>query len=559
MDHVLSVLKFIGILLEVVLIFNLLIIVHELGHFLAAKWRGLYIERFGIWFGKPIWEKKIGGIWYSLGSIPAGGFVKLPQLAPMEALEGETEIPKDQLKPISPLDKIIVAFAGPLFSFMLAIVFACLVWTVGRPVGEADRTTTIGDVMPESPAEGKLLPGDVLTKIDGHPVTRYGGQGENSIMWRIVASEDPTVKVEYLRDGKPGTAEIAPVIEKTKWYERRGMRRIGISPKNRPMVAEVKKGSNAEKAGFQTNDVLSKVGGQPILDEGTLADWAGAHPGEPLVITVERGSIGADGHRPTADVTFVPSGLIVEALIPDSPASRAGLKPGDRLLKADDKPVPFVENLSSYLRLQEGKPVKLAVERDKKPETLTVTPERPIDGAGEKPKPSIGAVFKYDDGLAFDQYGYMSPIYPSVAEQISDGVGAMVQTVKKVTSSKSNIGVQHMGGPVMMMRIYYLLFESPEGPRLVLWFSVILNINLALLNMLPLPVLDGGHITLAIIEGIRKKPVNVRVLEWVQTACALMIIGFMLFVTIFDVQDVFGGKKSPTIKFKPAATTPSQG
>src|ERR1043165_2965746 len=110
-----QIFRFLLIALEVVAIFNLIIIVHELGHFLAAKWRGLVIERFGIWFGKPIWEKQINGIWYSLGSIPAGGFVKLPQLAPMEALEGETSVSKEDLKPISSMDKIIVAFAGPLF------------------------------------------------------------------------------------------------------------------------------------------------------------------------------------------------------------------------------------------------------------------------------------------------------------------------------------------------------------------------------------------------------------------------------------------------------------
>src|SRR5205814_6907727 len=132
------ILRVIFILLEVILLFNLLIIVHELGHFLAAKWRGLYIEGFGIWFGKPIWKKKIGGVTYSLGSIPAGGFVKLPQLAPMEAIEGQTEVPKDQLKPISALDKIIVAFAGPLFSFLLAVVFAILVHQIGRPMGEQE-------------------------------------------------------------------------------------------------------------------------------------------------------------------------------------------------------------------------------------------------------------------------------------------------------------------------------------------------------------------------------------------------------------------------------------
>src|SRR4029450_13025031 len=125
------------ICLEVVLLFNLLIFVHELGHFLAGKWRGLYIEEFALWFGKPLWRRKIGGVWFAINSIPAGGYVKLPQMAPMDALEGESEnLPPEAKGPIRPLDKIIVAFAGPLFSFLLAVVFAVIVWQVGRPVRE---------------------------------------------------------------------------------------------------------------------------------------------------------------------------------------------------------------------------------------------------------------------------------------------------------------------------------------------------------------------------------------------------------------------------------------
>ncbi len=84
-------LRVVLILIEVVVLFNLLIIVHELGHFLAARWRGLLIEGFGVWFGKPLWKKTINGVQYSLGSIPFGGFVKLPQLAPMDIIEGETD------------------------------------------------------------------------------------------------------------------------------------------------------------------------------------------------------------------------------------------------------------------------------------------------------------------------------------------------------------------------------------------------------------------------------------------------------------------------------------
>src|ERR687886_2997198 len=100
------VLRVLFIVLEVIVLFNLLIIVHELGHFLAAKWRGLVIEKFGVWFGKPIWKKTVNGIQYSLGSLPFGGFVALPQLAPMDIIEGEADVDRAQLPKISALDKI---------------------------------------------------------------------------------------------------------------------------------------------------------------------------------------------------------------------------------------------------------------------------------------------------------------------------------------------------------------------------------------------------------------------------------------------------------------------
>src|ERR1700676_5193268 len=125
---ILNIFRVILTIAEVILIFNLLIIVHELGHFLAARWRGLHIDKFGIWFGKPIWKKTIKGVEYSLGCIPASGFVLLPQMAPVEAVEGKPETPRQNLPPITSLDKIIVAFAAPFFSFLLALAFALVVW-----------------------------------------------------------------------------------------------------------------------------------------------------------------------------------------------------------------------------------------------------------------------------------------------------------------------------------------------------------------------------------------------------------------------------------------------
>src|SRR5919205_1226513 len=210
---VLHIARVVFILLEVLVLFNLLIVVHEVGHFLAARWRGLYIEKFGIWFGKPLWKKTINGVQYSLGSLPFGGFVALPQLAPMDIIEGKADLDRAKLPRISALDKIIVAFAGPLFSFLLAVLFAVIIWIIGRPVSESEATTVIGYVVPDSPAaEAGLKPGDKILSIDSHPVRRFGGMGDDSISWRIVRSEGDKIDIAIQRDGETKTISAKPEI-----------------------------------------------------------------------------------------------------------------------------------------------------------------------------------------------------------------------------------------------------------------------------------------------------------------------------------------------------------
>ena len=552
-----AVLKVIGILLEVILIFNLLIIVHELGHFLAAKWRGLHIEGFGIWFGKPIWQKRIGGVMYSLGCIPAGGFVKLPQLMD-SAIEGQGEFAAKDLPKLKPLDKIIVAFAGPLFSFLLAVAFAIVVWQVGRPVSEGERTTTIGFVQPDSPAaKAGLKPGDEIQRIDGHDIKRWGGQAQDTVMWSIVGSEEERIRLDVKRDGKVEPIEVTPIVEPTKWYQRKGLKMIGIEAMNRPMVATVAAGSAAEKAGFKPSDVLVRVGEEPIYGANSIGDWVKANPGKPIVVTVERGAKNADGTFPTTVLNFEPRGFTVGGVFPGSPAEAAGLKKGDRIVSADEKPIVYGSSFIEHIWAHEGKVVTLAVERGAEKVEVKVTPELPLaSDASPKLRPSIGISIEPGDGLVFDQRGRTWPIYPHPGEQLSQAAGQIVETVKKLLpTSKSSIGIQQLGGPVMMMRIYYMLFESPDSWRLVLWFSVVINVNLALMNMLPIPPLDGSHITLALVELIRGRPPGARtakMVEYVQIAGTLLVIGLMLFITLFDVQDVFGGKKEKaTMRFKP--------
>lgn len=546
---ILHIARVILVSLEVLALFNLLIVVHEIGHFLAARWRGLYIEKFGIWFGKPLWKKTINGVQYSLGSLPFGGFVALPQLAPMDIIEGKADVDRAQLPKISALDKIIVAFAGPLFSFLLALVFAIFIWIVGRPVSESEATTTIGYVMPDSPAaQAGLKVGDKIVSVDGHAVTRFGGMSEDSISWRIVRSESETIPITVERDtdGKRQliTVEAKPIIPPTRAWMRKGLRQIEIYPAETPLVARVQPDSPAAKAGLQANDLIVGINGKHLYHINGVDDFLRENPSTPIQLNVNR-----KGTNVT--LPFQPGPLVVGEVSKDWPAARAGFEAKDVILAIDGVPTKSAAAASEYIRRHGGQAVHFSVLRDGKNLDLEVTPE--VSQGEEFPR--IGIAWEDNYGIVLDTYGKLTRTHPTPMEQIRAATLAVVNTFGAIVSPKSDVKLQHMSGPVMMLRVYYLMFENHDGWLMAFWFSVVLNVNLALLNLIPMPVLDGGHITLAIVEALRRRPVNARVLEIVQTACAVLIIGFMVYIAFFDVQDLFGRGGS---KFVPKASSSSQ-
>jgi regulator of sigma E protease len=305
------------------------------------------------------------------------------------------------------------------------------------------------------------------------------------------------------------------------------------------MVGQVAPGSAAEQAGFKANDVVVALNGKPVLHERAIFDWLVAHPGEPAILTVER-----DGER--IDLTYVRPLPEVGSLVKGFPAENAGIRPGDVITSVDGVPASDAMWLTKYIREHKGGPLSFEVKRGEETFTIKVTPAVP---EGES-TPIIGVGWK-GDGIAWDQMGRFTIDHPGPFEQVRDSVATILNTFDALFSPKTGVGAQHLSGPVMIFRIYYLMFESDQGWRLALWFSVILNINLAILNLLPFPVLDGGHITIALVEAIRRRPINVRVLEFVQTACAMLLIGYMLYVTFFDVGDIFGGNR---MRFEKPAT-----
>ena len=449
-------------ILIVVALFNVIIFVHELGHFLAAKWRGLRVDRFQIWFGKPIWKKEINGVQYGLGWIPAGGFVALPQMAPMEAVEGKNREPgeqeekQDSLPPVKPLDKIIVAFAGPLFSFLLAIVSAFVVMGVGKPM-DAAESTVIGYVAKDGPAHGKLLEGDEILAINGKKVDGFAGS-LNSVQESIMLSEGDKLEFLVSRDGSQVTVTTEFKIPETKWWERKAMRQVGISVENQTVIDTVLDGGPADRAGVKVGDVVLAVNGEVLRSRSRFRD-------------------------------------IVEGA--------------------------------------ENSALQLIVQRDGGEKELSVTPQSPTNI--EPPRVMIGVSF--GNGGEFNT----ALFYPNPLEQIEEVYKMMETTLVKIASPRSDVGIQHLSGPVGIGGVMYDLLSTEDGWRRLLFFMVLFNVNLAILNMLPLPILDGGHIVLALGEMIRGRPIKARALEFVQFAFFFLLLGLFLFITSKDVADRVGG------------------
>jgi regulator of sigma E protease len=477
-----SALRFIILIIEVLMVFNLMILVHEWGHYLAARWRGLKVEKFYIWFGKPIWKKTINGVEYGLGSIPAGGFVALPQMAPMGGLEGESD-EKEPLPPITPLDKIIVAFAGPLFSFLLACLFALLVSWLGKPETQSIVTTTIGYVDSDSTAaKAGLKAGDKILEIDGRQIGRFEGNNVDTVRWAVISSEGSQISFKVERAGQvlppiavtpefTSKAEAKPdsLVKKALSFvfERPPVRQIGIIGNEVPMIGRIQANSPAEEAGLLANDEILRLNGQPV------------------------------SHR---------------------------LQIGDLL--------------ESY-KPEQG-PIQLTIQRNQQPMELKVTPRLPDK------RPADWKEARVLMGFEWHEQGRRALAHPGVWEQVSGASKALFSMLQKLTSSKSDIKVTHMSGPLGIGRVYYTLLQNPDALLMVLWFSVLLNVNLAIMNMLPFPVLDGGHITMALGEILRRKPLQGIWLERLQIACVMLMMSFFAIVSFKDVGDlIFGPKKGP--------------
>src|SRR6478736_7513946 len=271
------------------------VLVHEQGHFLAARRRGVKVTRFSIGFGPAIWSH-VGkdGVEYRLSWIPIGGYVALPQLADMPAIEGESE-PVEQLPPVSYSSRMMVLAAGAFFNILFAFSLATILWLSGRPEAEnvtstrigfvADKITLLDGKEVESPAKvAGLQEGDLITAIDGTPVKSW-----IDVLNAIVLSTVTDDKGERLavftvnREGKSMDLRVYP-----RRTGDENIRKVGIDAAFELIIGKVAPGSAAEKTGLRSEDRVVAIEGKPVMSSSAFFTHFQAVTAESCTLTVMR-------------------------------------------------------------------------------------------------------------------------------------------------------------------------------------------------------------------------------------------------------------------------------
>lgn len=282
----------------IILFFGGSIFVHEYGHFLAARKRGLKVERFSIGFGPKLYAWVKDGVEYRISLLPLGGYVALPQLGGMEDIEGTYK--SGPLPPISYLDKVIVISMGAIFNVIFAFFLASILWLTGMPTAPQEKTTIIGYVAPqvlmskdtlvEGPAyKAGLKPGDAILAIDGKRVDSFStirkyialGAGRS-------ANNSPQATVHILRAGLEQTLTVEPILCEMNSASQDRIRLLGIEPAEELKIGAILPGSPAQSSGLKPGDILLEANGKRLYALRTLADLLQADPHTPVKLEVLR-------------------------------------------------------------------------------------------------------------------------------------------------------------------------------------------------------------------------------------------------------------------------------
>ncbi|MDR2792097.1 MAG: RIP metalloprotease RseP [Treponema sp.] len=433
---------------------GVVVIIHELGHFIAARAMGIDVEAFSIGWGKPILKKQIGAVEYRLGMFPIGGYCKMSGENEFEEAYKNNQYAVSPVKgtffSVKPWRRIIVAFAGPFFNIVFAALVFSVIWGIGFNVQTTEnRIVLVSDVADEEPVypanAAGLETGDRIIAIDGTPVETFG-----EIREHIAVNAEKKLSVKIERNGSIHDITITPSLDKS-------------------------------------------------TGAGTIGVYSWLDP-------------------------------VVGVVAPAGPAENAGLKPDDRILKVNGKSIEYSVSL---IPIVEEQPQTLTVdlERDGNPLQTELRPVYTAEGA--------------DLGFNFQLLEYRTPNlspFAAIGKGLNEAWKTLSVSVKSLALLFKGIDLtQAVSGPV---RITYMLGDVAsagfsnsfaDGIRNMADFLCLISVALCVMNLLPLPVLDGGLIVLFIIEIFKREPLNPKFISIFQTVGIVLIFTLMAFAIFGDV------------------------
>ena len=525
-----------------------LVIVHELGHFTFAKIFGVKAEVFSVGFGPKLWSKVIGETEWRVSAIPMGGYVKLmgedqtAEIAPAEL--------KRALHKQAVWKRFFIFFGGPFFNF----IFAALIFMTILAIGEPQPASVIGRVVEGSAAQkAGFVSGDRILAIDGKPVKLFedvinaiSDHPQQKMDFEVVHPQtQAAVHVSVIpvtQEGYSVYGETAHVgeIDGLLLAARSGM--VGISDPNSP----------AGKVGIHTGDEVTQMNSVPIVNwEDAEHVFSAAPVGSSIFLKLKKANkaelseyqVALKKPKTTAGLGDAlglrSSELFVDKAVPASPAEAAGIHSGDRLISVGSQSVQsFFELRNAVQRAGENEGhVDLKWERDGKIINAKITPT-----ATSGRDPLLKKTTQYTVGV-LPLLSLVEP--PQVLDRILNPFMLVYKgTEKMITLSWRNlisiqkmfvgdVSVKSLGGPIMIGKI---AGESlSHGLITFLTTMGILSIGLGVLNVLPIPVLDGGHLLLLLIEGVRKRPLSMKQMEIIQGVGLSLILLLMAVVMRNDI------------------------
>ena len=531
-----EILRIVGAVVFAIFFLGMCVFVHELGHFLVAKWRGLHIIAFSLGF-KKAWGKKINGVDYRIGWIPAGGYVDLPQIDTTDVAKDEDG---NELPPAKPLDRLLTAAAGPVFNILFGLLLGCVVWYFGMPA-ETPRyeSMVVESLIVDSPEyRAGLRPGDEIVKFNGENFNYTWNDLKKEIMLAIgevtltVNRNGETLEITYQPTPNP---YVAPEL-------RRENIAIPFFEPKVPLAVRPMEDSPAEQAGIINGDELVSVNGIELKDFSQLAFFVAEHGANELTLAVKRG-------KEIKTFTLVPEKLALNPAAPDgewnsgfliydnpedksvkvgfvvagSPADKAGITEGDTIIDIDGQPVSGAVGLFEKIAGAGGVEHQLKIKRGGETFDVTVTPVKlGVYGVGVQ----LG-MLEYPS--PFRQFAYVWEMSFRSLRNISISLANKLN----LTEQQSTVSARNLSGP---LGIVSMMYKTAHYSLITgIYFVVFVSFALAIFNLLPLPVLDGGHIFFAAIELIFRHPVPKWLVKNLSLIFIVLLFSAMALLTMLDV------------------------